>query len=608
MIEIEFEDARKTGYLRKGYVSKFYKHYLVFDVESKVTKVTKRKFEHEPFLWVSKIISLHATKPPIEQNYHICYSIEEFHLHLLTILSEYKKVHLIAHNTRYDFSVSNMFEFLDNNLFILDVYNPQLGAFFIAAHNTYYKLIIIDNINFFAGKLEKLGAELGIKKLPIPKEKQDINDWIIYCKQDVNIVITALKTLSTLVQPYGLGDLRITRAKLSFDIFNNNFLHKKILLHKEKNIMQLEVESYFGGRTEAFYQGLTRKGLKYYVDFNSLYPSVMNNNEFSTKLDFKFEDIDLDRLGRFLKYRHVVGKVLINTDLPIYPKYITNRLLFPVGKFVATLSNAELKEAYKRKHIEKVYCGAAYQSEDIFSEYVKHFHKFKQKYSDENKPIFRYFAKLMLNSLYGKFGQHVPKLVWTGQRDRRRYGISEVTDYKLKREYREIILNHYIYAETNRQIGRYSSPIIASEVTGLARLKLWNMIEKAGLEHIYYCDTDSLILDRFGYSKLKPFIHNGVLGDLELKKVSDYCEIFGLKDYKFGKETRHKGVPKAAIEIEKNKFQFMQWSTINQTLRYYNNGRYTHGIMDKTLNRYISKGVKQRFNRVYPWNLDLTAT
>ena len=603
---VEFDAARKTGFLKKGYIGKSYKHYLIFDVESKVIKINDRKFEHHPFLWVCKILSLHPTQEIIEHDNVVLHSIKDFHDYLLQVLSEYKKIYLIAHNTRYDFSVSKMFEFMDNHNFLIDVYNPQLGAFFISTHNSNYRLIIIDNMNFFSGSLEKLGIELGIKKLTMPSPNENQKTWIKYCAQDVNIVCAGLKILSNMAKPYKIGDLRITRALLSFDIFNNHFLKSKILLHCEKDVMELELESYYGGRTEAFFQGITRKGLKYYLDFNSLYPSIMKDNYFSTTLDFKFTDIDLDRLSRFLQNRHVVAKVAIKTKLPIYPKYIKNRLLFPVGSFVTVLSHPELKYAYEHGHIQQVFNGAAYHFTNIFSDFVEHFHKIKQFYSNNNKPVLKYFAKLMLNSLYGKFAQHVPNLVWTGERDRKRYGIYEVTDYKLKRDYREIILNYYIYAETKRKVSKNSSPIIASEVTSYARLKLWKMIERAGLEHVYYIDTDSLILDRYGYAKLKPYVHNGVLGELELEKESDYCEIFGLKDYKFGKDTRHKGVPNIAKEIEKNKFQFLAWSTINQTLRYYDNDYYTHGIVDKTLNRYLSKGVKQKFSRVYAWNLSLT--
>ena len=605
---IEFAPNRNLKWLLRIPKGRYIKRYLVFDVESHVTKVSDKKFAHKPFLWISQLIDLHSVKKPIVYGYNYHYTINEFHEHLIYQFTKTKTLYLIAHNTNYDFTVSEMFVFMDNNNFTIDLYNPQREAFIIIAHSGDKKLIIIDNLNFFKGALDDIGLEIGFKKLKIPKDTDSLDKWKIYCKQDVKIVTECLLALSKICKPYGMGDLRITRAKLAFDIFMSKFCKQGILLHKEEKVMSLEIDSYYGGRTEAFYQGVARKGLKYYVDFNSLYPSVMFKEQFSTRLRYYFKEISLDKLKSILDTHNVCARVMIKTDKPIYPYFAKDMLLFPVGTFVTTLSYPELKEAFDRKHIVKVYEGAAYYFGDLFSDYISHFHALKQKYKVDKKPAFRYFAKLMLNSLYGKFGQHIPQLVWTGEKSDKRFELAYVIDHNLNREYTERTLNYRVYAETKRQISKYSSPIITAEITSYARLKLWKMLEKAGLEHCYYCDTDSIILDKYGYRKLKKYIKDGLLGFLELEKTSSYCEIFGLKDYKFGSSVRHKGVPNDAEEIELNKFKFMQWTTINQSLRYYAHERYSHGIVTKQLTRNITKGVKQRSNRVYPWNLNLKSS
>ena len=50
-----------------------------------------------------------------------------------------------------------------------------------------------------------------------------------------------------------------------------------------------------------------------------------------------------------------------------------------------------------------------------------------------------------------------------------------------------------------------SCPIIASTVTAYARCYLFDIMRKAGLENVLYCDTDSVFLTEDGYEGIRSF-------------------------------------------------------------------------------------------------------
>ena len=55
---------------------------------------------------------------------------------------------------------------------------------------------------------------------------------------------------------------------------------------------------------------------------------------------------------------------------------------------------------------------------------------------------------------------------------------------------------------------------IASYITSLARLNLYNAARKAGVKNVYYCDTDSLYVNDEGMDRLtnSDMVHNTELG------------------------------------------------------------------------------------------------
>ena len=131
----------------------------------------------------------------------------------------------------------------------------------------------------------------------------------------------------------------------------------------------------------------------------------MLKNKFPTKLVNTHSNISVTELKRYINRGYLVtAEVVIKTESENpYPMRYNNRLVFPIGKFETTISTPEVIYALERDHIIKVKNVAIYESDYIFKDFVQHFYTARQKHRDN--PVLNYLFKLILNSLYGKFGQ-----------------------------------------------------------------------------------------------------------------------------------------------------------------------------------------------------------
>jgi hypothetical protein len=148
-----------------------------------------------------------------------------------------------------------------------------------------------------------------------------------------------------------------------------------------------------------------------------------------------------------------------------------------------------------------------------------------------------------------------------------------------------------------------SIPSISAHITADARNLLTDYIEKAGWENVFYCDTDSLIVNSRGFDNLRDYISNNELGKLKIENTSDNLEIYGLKDYRFGEEVKIKGIKKDAKKISENKYLQYHFEGIRMAMRKGNFAKVLVIPIEKVLKRSYNKGRVLKSGYVKPYHL-----
>jgi len=409
-------------------------------------------------------------------------------------------------------------------------------------------LNIIDTLNFFRIPLAILGMSIGLEKLEMPDYKASIDKWNTYCKRDVEVIQQTMLEWLRFVKAENLGNFSKTLPGQALAAFRHRFMSHRIFIDANEDALGLARESFHGGRTECFKIGRINERV-FCLDINSQSPYVMRDEDFPTRLVNVASNITIDELKSIIETRSVVARVILDTDRPIYATKPEERLVFPIGCFEATITTPEIKIAFEQDDIIKVLQVAIYDKAPIFRDYIEYFYNRRLEARAEDNESGSYMFKLMMNSLYGKFGQNGRVFEDVGESDQPNARVWTVWDAEEQRNRRFREFYGVIQEESKEAEGRNSHPAIAAHVTAYGRVLLWRLMAKAGRENVFYSDTDSLFVNQCGLDRLKTEMSGDRLGALKVEWQSDDVKIRDNKDYAIDGRSKTKGVRKDAFSV-----------------------------------------------------------
>lgn len=516
-----------------------------------------------------------------------------------------QRLTLVAHNISFDAKVVDLFSQLKESSFKLQKIITTGTRNIWKFSRDRATIICLDNMNFFNSSLADLGASIGIAKLKMPAADAPFSEWETYCRRDVEVMVKAWALWRSFLKDNDLGNFGLTLASQSLNAFRHRFMRHKIYVHNNTAAIQLEREAYHGGRTEAFQIGTLPRGNYHYLDVNSMYPSVMRDFKLPTRLRELTGRISLDLLGRYLKHSCVIAKVRVRTRENVYAVVQNSRLVFPVGTFTTTLTSRELSHALGKGHILAVESACIYESDFIFREYVDFFYTERLRYKKDGNPEYAQCCKLLLNCLYGKFGQKQDVWEKIGEYPDAENKVWEEIDAVTFERSSFRLLNGLLEKRVGFEEGFNAFVAVAAHVTADARMKLWDYMSEVGLDNVYYCDTDSIFTNDVGLERAAKFRRDGELGYLSLKRSDTSLAIYGAKDYQFGASTVIKGIRAGAESLGNATFRQTRFEGF---LGAWRNGRLNKQVIapvDKRLKRIYHKGNVSITGRVEPF--DITA-
>lgn len=451
-------------------------------------------------------------------------------------------------------------------------------------------LIFIDTLNFFKTSLEKLGETIGVEKYTIDFENDSYEKIQEYCRQDVRVLRTAFEHYIQFLESNDFGNFGLTIAKQSFNCYRHKFMNYELCVHTQQKAIDLERSAYFGGRVECFSIGKFNTEKYYKLDINSMYPFVMRDKTYPTKLEAHRYIIGKDNYDRLRKDYLCIAEVSFRSDINCFPLKRSNKLLFPIGHLRTSLCSPELDLLDKYKIPYKVHQAAFYSHKPIFTKFVSELYNVRMQFKKQGNKQYEQFTKIILNSLYGKFGQKTPEWTITEYGENKESWVRSIIDSETGQEYEAKCINGTLFQYQGEKEGYDSIVSIAAFVTSYARVLLWSMIETAGIDNCYYCDTDSLFVNKQGFDNLHCYIDDSKLGYLKLEDIAEEIEIYNVKDYVFNGEVKIKGVKKKSKRVSDYKFICEQWEHLNGALRKGRPETVIVKTMKKELKREYEKG------------------
>lgn len=512
---------------------------------------------------------------------------------------ERTRLYLFCHQGQFDLPVMDAFSELPNRGFGLKNAIVECPPMVLTWKRGRQTIRFVDTLNIWRQPLQKIGEHAGLAKLPMPADTAPQCDWDEYGRRDTEIIMAACLKWWDFLRENDLGGFAPTLAAQAFTAYRHRFMATPLFIDDKIEALELSRKGYLGGRCECFRLGAYR-GQFTHLDINSMYPAVMAAEQYPVALVGIYHYRQPAQLAADLDRFCIVAEVDIETRTPVYPQYLDGKLTFPIGRLRVTLSSPELRYALEHNHLRKIHAMAVYTKGRPFAEFVAFFYAERLKAKARCDTLAVWFLKILANSLYGKFGQrgrryetheHIDDLsikVWT-----------EVNaQTRKKRHFRRFggLVQHW----TDEGESRHSHPAIAAHVTAHARIKLWRLIQRAGRKNVYYCDTDSVVVNELGRARLSALLDENELGALKLEAAYESITLYGPKDYQFGNKRVTKGVRKTAIWLDNSRVSQDRFIGFKGLLR---RGSLDAPIVQqqiKVLKREYTKGRPQKDGRVLP--------
>ena len=512
------------------------------------------------------------------------------------------RLDVFCHNAAFDIPVVDGFGWMRRNGWTLTKAVIDSPPVILAWRKDSVTIRVIDTLNIWRLPLAKIGEHVGLAKLEMPAKGASRAAWDRYGKRDVEVIMAACLQWFDFLNIHQLGGFAPTLAAQAMRAYRHRFMTEPIFIDDNERALEMARDAYLGGRVECFRLGKV-KGPVYQLDINSQYPSHMMTERFPTKLIGVYKRPTKEETIRWLTNNCVVAHCALRTEQAAYPLLENGKLIFPVGDLRVTLTTPELSYALRMGHLSSLSVIAVYESQAIFTPFVAALYSIRQAASKAGDTTLVWQVKILMNSLYGKFGQRgrFYEQIDTSPNDDIKVWTeidAETGQVRSMRQFAGVVQALSFDGES-----RDSHPAIAAHVTAYARLGLWRLILRAGRSNVLYCDTDSLLVNAKGYHALAGDLDANQLGKLKREGVFETAELRGPKDYSTDTHSKIKGIKRNATWVDDSIVLQDHFTTLVGCLR---RGDLTAPIVvrqSKILHRVYTKGIVNRDGSVSPLRL-----
>jgi len=387
------------------------------------------------------------------------------------------------------------------------------------------KWTFVDSLWLFGTALANVAKWVGMEKGTVDFETQNFTELAIYNRMDCLILWTAIDEFESALLGLG-GELMMTLASSAMRLFRRKYLTQDIKTHPEVNLAARS--AYFGSRVEVFERNV-RDG--FYYDINSSFPYAM-----TLPLPGNLKGIG-KRLPDALDALYMAeAEVQVPEGyFPPLPYRHESSVYFPTGTWRGWFNQVDLRLLEKQGgrilgvsrvlHFEPFSDLGAYATE-LYDKRMKGTTEF-------DKVVY----KLLLNSLYGKFGEC---------RDKQQMLINPPFTTcphtprhppKVENERESACMTQLLpgvwLLENEVDIPHECVPISA-QITASARQNLYEHMEQC--DRFHYCDTDGFSTDRGDLPV------GTKLGELKLELVFKEAEFVTPKFYRIDRKVKAKGM------------------------------------------------------------------
>ncbi len=408
------------------------------------------------------------------------------------------------------------------------------GRVYIRLENGKKSITFCDIRNWLPGELPEIGKWAGVKVEPVNRywpDEEIPHDYHIHA---LTAVSASFYKYMEWVKSNKIGGFTFSLSSLAFTYFSRLPESRKLMHPRSDWLGNLEKKAHFGGFCKAHKTGAFRTGLFYLLDCNGLYGTVLRDEKLPFRhitSNFHPVDGDIDRAASRGDYI-VQGVYQINDGF--LPQRRGRWIDWTKGPVECYLPGPEFRWVKEHGKILEIKSIHVYETRKLGETISNTFLTKKAESISKGEKYEARMWKLLHNSLYGKFSQRFGKVHVFTAREGEPEGEEYCIDGETGSVWKIIIFCGTKIVQTEDGFGDTFFPSISAFITSHARVRLWRLCMAAGWENVLYNDTDSLLVNFWGYDRLRQWINPDTPGMVKVEECSRGCEILGEKRYRIG--------------------------------------------------------------------------
>lgn len=471
-----------------------------------------------------------------------------------------------AHNLSFDLRVSEALRWLPVYGYTLEAIVLEKTASWASFISDHGNMTVCDLHSWLPVPLAKVGAAVGRGRGKVKYGTATREQLVEHCLNDTLITIEAVGQIVEWLDANEAGSFRPTGSGQSHAMWRRKWLPRKtVLVHGDDLALERERVAMWTGRAEAWRWGKLT-GPLYEHDLNLAYCRIAAGYPVPVKLVQRTGRTSVESYLEQVKRYAVLADVTIETDIPVVPTSQEGRVFWPVGRFNTTLWNPELDLAIGAGANVTIHRTWRYIRADVLRGMAEYIIGALDGDSRAPQEVVRLVLKHWARTLVGRCALRYRE--WDDFGEVGSMGLSLSTLYDddtghmtdlLQVGYRVMELTDLAEADS-------SVPQITGWVMSQARAILWTVMRVAGLENVYYVDTDSVLVNAEGHRRLEA---NGTVqeaGHLIAKASFTNAQIYGPRNLTLEGERRISGIPKRAIQTGELSFDGEVWSGLRASL------------------------------------------
>lgn len=465
---------------------------------------------------------------------------------------------LVAHKLDYDMRLTGSLAALIERGWQLEGIRLDGGQAWASWKHGKRTLVMVDSLSWVNMSLERIGALIGIPKLDLPAWDDTYEAWLARCTRDVEIMAAFFRRLVDWVRSDDLGNWKPTGAGQAWAAYRHRFMSHRLLVHDDMEAREAERVAGWTGRCEAWRIGRQIGGPFTEWDYSTAYARIGAECDVPVQLVGELTGRSLFSLDIGNTRHAVLAECEVVTDVPTVPARLDKRIVWPVGTFTTTLWDTEIQLA--RENGATVNCTRAwfYRKAPAIADFCTWCLDIIEAPDADVDPIVRAVVKHWSRALIGRFASRYSRWEEYGRMPWDDIALGWINDADGGDSAKYLQLGTQLLRESARIDANDCVPAIMTWTMAECRARIWRSAQLAGLDHVLYLDTDSLIVDREGHNALAA----ANVAGFRVKSRWQNVEILGPRQLVLQGQLRAAGIPRGSTRVSADTWEGEVWSML----------------------------------------------